>query len=150
MAYHPTSKTVEWGTPQDLFDQLHAEFSFVLDACASPDNAKCDKYYTKEQDGLSQNWEEAKGPVFLNPPYGREIADWVAKASQTAATVVALLPARTDTQWFHKYILGCKAEIRWLPGRLYFQSADFKPDRAPFPSMIVVWRNQSLSAKASA
>lgn len=127
-----TSKTPEWATPQDFFDALDAEFSFTLDPCATAENAKCLKFYTREQDGLAQDWTGER--VFMNPPYGREIGKWVKKAAE-GGLVVALLPARTDTRWFHDYIYG-KAEIRFIKGRLRFNDAD----PAPFPSMVVVFR----------
>ena len=128
-----SSKTDLWGTPQDLFDELDAEFHFDLDVCALPENAKCERYYTPEQDGLSQEWT---GTCWCNPPYGRQIGKWVRKAAESGTTVVMLLPARTDTKWFHDYILG-KAEIRFLRGRLKFGGCN---NGAPFPSMVVVFR----------
>lgn len=101
-----TSTTDCWETPQDFFDRLDAEYHFTLDACALPQNAKCERYYTPEQDGLSQPW---RGTVWCNPPYGRQIGRWVEKAAESTAagaTVVMLLPARTDTRWFHRWIYG--------------------------------------------
>lgn len=129
-----TSNTDMWATPQDLFDELDAEFHFELDVCATAENAKCKRYFTPEIDGLRQNWRG--GTVFMNPPYGRNIGLWVRKAATCDATVVCLLPARTDTRWFHEYIYH-KAEIRFLRGRLKF--GDGK-NSAPFPSMIVIFR----------
>ena len=131
-----SSKSVVWETPQDLFDKLNAEFHFDLDVCALPENAKCEKYYTPEDDGLSQPWN---GICWCNPPYGRTIGKWVQKAYETFAgggTVVMLLPARTDTKWFHEYIYN-KAEIRFIKGRLKFGNSK---NAAPFPSMIVVFK----------
>lgn len=125
-----------WATPQDFFDNLNAEFDFQLDVCATAENAKCGKYYTKEQDGLSMPWT---GVCWCNPPYGREIGKWVAKAysaSAGGATVVMLIPARTDTKWFHDYIYE-KAEIRFVKGRLKFGGSQ---NSAPFPSMVVIFR----------
>ena len=130
-----SSKTDLWETPKDLFDKLNNEFHFTLDVCATPENAKCDSFYTKEQDGLSQPWE---GVVWCNPPYGKQIGSWVRKgffASISGNTVVMLLPARTDTRWFHEYIYG-KAEIRFIRGRLKFGGSK---NSAPFPSMVVVF-----------
>jgi len=131
-----SSKSHEWATPRWLFAQLDDEFNFTLDPCATDENATCEEYFTKEIDGLKQNWT---GMVFCNPPYGRCIGKWVAKAFEEVkkggATVVMLLPARTDTKWFHEYIYG-QAEIRFLKGRLKF--GDSK-NSAPFPSMIVVF-----------
>lgn len=132
-----SSKTDLWETPQDFFDELDAEFHFTLDACALPENAKCARYCTPEQDGLSQPWT---GVVWCNPPYGRNIGKWVQKAREENRRnnnyIVMLLPARTDTRWFHDYILG-KAEIRFVRGRLKFGGSK---NSAPFPSMVVVFR----------
>lgn len=131
-----TSTTDLWETPQNFFDELDEEFHFTLDACALPSNAKCAAYYTPEQDGLAQPWT---GTVWCNPPYGRQIGRWVEKAAMSAAegaTVVMLLPARTDTRWFHKYIYG-KRESRFVAGRLKFGGAKWN---APFPCMVVVFR----------
>ena len=129
------SKTDMWATPQDFFDALDAEFHFTLDACAVKENAKCEAYYTPEQDGLDQPWT---GRVWCNPPYGRNVGQWVKKAHDTASGggfVVMLLPARTDTRWFHDYIYG-KTEVRFIKGRLKFGSCQ---NAAPFPSMVVIF-----------
>ena len=125
-----------WETPQEFFDKLDAEFHFALDVCALPENAKCSNYFTPEQDGLTRPWT---GTCWCNPPYGRQVGRWVKKASESAeagATVVMLLPARTDTRWFHQYIYG-KTEIRFIPGRLKFGGGK---SSAPFPSMVVVFK----------
>lgn len=130
-----SSKTDMWATPQDFFDGLDAEFHFTLDACAVKENAKCEAYYTPEQDGLDQPWT---GRVWCNPPYGRNVGQWVKKAHDTASGggfVVMLLPARTDTRWFHDYIYG-KTEVRFIKGRLKFGSCQ---NAAPFPSMVVIF-----------
>lgn len=135
-----SSKTSEWATPQELYDSLNAEFHFNLDPCATKENAKCAGFYTKEKDGLKQNWGGQR--VFMNPPYGREIGKWVQKAFveikglKPPQIIVALLPARTDTKWFHDYIYN-KAEIRFLRGRLKFNDGK---NPAPFPSMIVIFK----------
>lgn len=134
-----SSKTDLWSTPQDLFDALNKEFNFTLDVCALPENAKCERYYTPEINGLMQKWE---GICWCNPPYGRQIGKWIEKAAESTADgaiVVLLLPARTDTKWFHKYIYN-KAEIRFVEGRLKFGNAK---NVAPFPSMIVIFRKGS-------
>lgn len=146
-----SSNSHEWETPQELFDELNKEFHFTLDPCASDQNAKCHIYYTKEEDGLKQNWVKIVNKklcftrVFMNPPYGREIGKWVKKAYLESllvgATVVCLLPARTDTKWFHDYCL--RGEIRFLKGRLYFKNQNGKTGRAPFPSMIVIFRGNN-------
>lgn len=133
-----SSKTDQWATPQDFFERLDKEFGFNLDPCADETNHKCDTYFDKSQDGLKQNWEGYR--VFCNPPYGREIGKWVQKCyeeSRKANTlVVMLVPARTDTKWFHDYVYG-KAEVRYVRGRLKF--GDSK-NAAPFPSMVVIYR----------
>lgn len=135
-----SSKTEMWETPQDLFDKLNEEFHFTLDVCATPENAKCENFYTPEQDGLMQPW---KGIIWCNPPYGREIGSWVRRAMLSSigdSVVVMLLPARTDTRWFHDYIYKRKrVEIRFLRGRLKFGNSK---TNAPFPSMICVFRGE--------
>ena len=135
-----SSSTDLWATPQDFFDRLNAEFDFDIDVCASPDNAKCDTYFTKEQDGLSHSWGGVT--CWCNPPYGREVGKWVQKAyissKNEGSTVVMLLPARTDTKWFHEYIYN-QSEIRFIKGRLKFGGS---ANSAPFPSMVVVFRPQ--------
>ena len=132
-----SSKTDLWETPQDLFDKLNNEFQFTLDVCATPENAKCDKFYTKEQDGLKHPW---KGTVWCNPPYGRGIGQWVRRAlfaSVSGSTVVMLLPARTDTKWFHDYIYKRNnVEIRFIRGRLKFGGSK---NSASFPPMVVIF-----------
>lgn len=136
-AYIQPSKTDQWATPQALFDELSKEFDgFTLDVAADATNAKCERYYTREQDGLKQPWT---GKIWCNPPYGRVIKDWIAKGKEAAdngATVVFLVPARTDTRWFHEIVLP-HAEIRFIKGRIKF--GDSKVG-APFPSMLVVFR----------
>lgn len=110
-----SSKTDLWSTPQDFYDELNREFGFVLDACALPCSAKCKSFFTPAQDGLRQDWASS---TWCNPPYGREIGKWVRKArleAERGNTVVCLLPARTDTRWFHDYVLG-RAEIRFVRG----------------------------------
>lgn len=133
-----SSKTDLWSTPQQFFDMLNEEFHFTLDPCSTDENAKCDKHYTIKQDGLKQCWSGET--VFCNPPYGREMPKWIKKCHDESerATVVMLIPARTDTKGFHDYIYG-KAEIRFIKGRLKF--GDSK-NAAPFPSMVVVFKNK--------
>lgn len=132
------SQRDEWTTPRDLFDRLHQEFHFDLDVCASPSNAKCPTYFTHQQNGLLQPW--APHPCWCNPPYGRAIAAWVEKAYQEwqlGASVVLLLPARTDTRWFHRFVYGI-AEVRFIKGRLHFNDS---ASPAPFASMLVIYRH---------
>lgn len=130
-----SSKTPEWATPQKFFDDLNAEFDFSLDPCATEENAKCKNFFTLSENGLEQEW---KGNVFMNPPYGRGIGVWVKKAYESAmggATVVCLLPSRTDTKWWHDYCM--KGEMRFVRGRLKF--GDGK-NSAPFPSAVVIFK----------
>lgn len=132
-----TSNTVEWATPQAFYDELNKEFNFTLDPCATPENAKCKKYYTKEDNGLLQDWSGEI--VFCNPPYGRTINEWVEKAyneNKKGVLVVMLIPARTDTRYFHKFIYN-QHEIRFIKGRLKFNDGK---QPAPFPSMLVIMR----------
>ena len=132
---HFSSATDEWATPQPLFDELDSIFGgFTLDPCATPGNAKCSRFYTRMDDGLSQPWT---GRVFMNPPYGREIGKWVRKAweeSARGALVVCLLPARVDTRWWHEY--ARKGHVHFLQGRLRFGTSR---NSAPFPSAIVTF-----------
>jgi phage N-6-adenine-methyltransferase len=122
-----------WETPQELFDQLNFIYGgFETDVCATADNAKCEKYYTPETNGLAQEW---RGMCWCNPPYGRTIGKWIEKAVKSDADVVMLLPARTDTKWFHDFVLPY-GKIQFLKGRLKFGGCK---NSAPFPSMIVVF-----------
>lgn len=129
-----SSASVEWSTPQDLFNKLDAQFHFDTDVCATPQNAKCAHFFTKEQDSLAQEW---KGTCWMNPPYGREIKTWMEKAYKSSlegAIVVCLVPARTDTAWWHDYAM--QGVITFVRGRLHFGDAK---NSAPFPSAIVVF-----------
>lgn len=133
---HFSSQTDLWATPDDLFRDLDREFGFSLDVCALPSNAKCSRFYSPEDDGLSQPWT---GVCWMNPPYGRHIGKWVKRAldsSEFGATVVCLIPARTDTQWWHDFVTKA-SEVRFLKGRLHFGGS---ATPAPFPSAIVVFR----------
>lgn len=134
---HFSSATDDWATPKDFFDKLNAEFNFTLDVCASDGNAKCSRYFTIKDDGLSQPWE---GTCWMNPPYGRGIGDWMQKAYESArqgATVVCLVPARTDTRWWQDF--AAKGEVYFVPGRLKFGNAKAS---APFPCALVTFRPQ--------
>ena len=138
MDVHYSSKTNEWSTPQDFFDELDKEFNFTLDPCATSENAKCTKYFTVEDDGLKQDW--SNDIVFMNPPYGRDIKYWIKKAyeeSLNGATVVCLIPSRTDTAYWHNYIFGKADDIRFIKGRLKFGGSK---NPAPFPSAIIVFK----------
>lgn len=139
-AVHFSSATDLWYTPQDFYEALHAEFAFEVDVCATPENAKCERFFTKEDDGLSQDWI---GVCWMNPPYGREIGRWMQKAYESAlagATVVCLVPARTDTEWWHRFAM--RGEVRFIRGRLKFGGAS---NAAPFPSAVVVFCPKQLA-----
>ncbi|CAI6292677.1 phage N-6-adenine-methyltransferase [Bacillus subtilis] len=157
-----SSNTDLWGTPQDFFDKLNEEFGFELDVCAIPENAKCKNFFTPELDGLKQDWNESS--VFMNPPYGNPehpckknckkkkciergyhidhyipgIVDWMQKAYEESQkwgnTIVCLVPARTDSGWWHKYAM--KGEIRLVEGRLKFNDGK---RTAPFPSAVIIF-----------
>jgi phage N-6-adenine-methyltransferase len=130
-----SSLTDEWETPQELFDKLDAEFNFNLDPCCTKENAKCKRFFTKEDDGLSQEWS---GSVYVNPPYGREIIKWCKKSYESSlfgALVVMLVPARTDTKWWHEYAMKAQ-EIRFIRGRIKFGGCK---NSAPFPSAILIF-----------
>ena len=136
-----SSKSDEWATPQCVFDDLNREFNFTLDPCANINNHKCEKYYTIEQNGVLQDWSNER--VFCNPPYS-DIANWVEKAYYESinnnALVVLLIPARTDTRYFHNFIYN-KAEVRFIKGRLKFGDS---ANSAPFPSMVVIFRPTNI------
>ena len=135
MSVHFSSETDLWATPQEFFDKYNEKFSFETDVCATSENAKCDKFFDIQTNGLEQEW---KGVCWMNPPYGRTIGQWVKKAYESAksgATVVCLLPSRTDTKWWHDYCM--KGEIEFIKGRLKFGNAKAG---APFPSAVVVFK----------
>lgn len=136
-AVHFASQRMDWPTPLALFTALHAEFAFTVDACASDENATVPRYWTERDEGLMQPWHGER--VWMNPPYGRQLARWMEKADNeqdAADLIVALVPSRTDTRWWHEYAMQAD-EIRFLRGRLRFGDA---VNNAPFPSCLVIWR----------
>jgi len=131
-----SSDTDLWSTPKYFFDELDNEFNFTLDVCANSDNAKCSKYFDKEMNGLEKDWT---GNVWCNPPYGREIVKWVKKASEEIEKdycnkIVMLVPSRTDTNWWHQYVINEK--VRFIKGRLKFGGHS---NSAPFPSAVIIY-----------
>ena len=144
-----SSKNMSWCTPPDFFAELDQEFHFDLDPAATDKSAKCAKYFTPADDGLSKDWGGCR--VFCNPPYGRFIQDWVRKGYEESrkpgTVVVMLIPARTDTSYYHDYIFHGKAdEVRFLRGRLKFTDEDGNAkDAAPFPSAVIVWRSPDMA-----
>ena len=146
MAVHYSSKSNEWETPQDFYERLNDTFQFDLDPCATEATAKCDKYFTAQDDGLNKSWEGHK--VFMNPPYGREISRWIKKAREEgekpSTTVVCLIPARTDTKYWHEHCMRAD-EIYFVKGRLKFGNSS---NAAPFPSAVVVFRGPPVKGMA--
>lgn len=141
MQVHYSQASEEWSTPADLFAELDNIFHFDLDACATALNAKCADFITKQEDALKQPW---RGTVWMNPPYGRKIAAFMRKAYEESvggATVVCLVPARTDTVWWHRY--ARRGQVIYLRGRLKFGGA---ANSAPFPSAIVIFWGGKLGA----
>lgn len=133
------------GNATEFFDDLDSEFGFELDVCALPSNAKCERYFTPADDGLSQTWS---GVCWMNPPYGKEIGLWMRKAylsSRQGATVVCLVPARTDTRWWHDYAM--RGQIRFIKGRLKFGDAKAN---APFPSAVVIFQPEVTANQMAA
>lgn len=142
----------EWGTPDEIFAPLNAEFGFTLDAAALPHNAKCATWYGPgsdyAEDGLDFPW---MGTVWLNPPYGyRNLARWMEKAWRESvggggATVVCLVPAHTGQPWWHEWVVGKASEVRWLRGKVRFLRLDgSRGSAAPFPSCVVIYRPRSV------
>ena len=132
-----TSTTDLWSTPQYFFDEMNSIYGpFTIDVCADASNAKCTVFFDKDKNGLKQKWY---GKCWMNPPYGKTIKEWMKKAyesAQNGATVVCLVPARTDTKWWHDYVMKAD-EIRFIKGRLKFGNAK---NSAPFPSAIVIFK----------
>ena len=138
-----SSKEMSWETPQDFFDKLDRDFNFDLDPCATAETAKCRTFYTEEDDGLSKDWGPCK-TVFVNPPYGRDIKKWIKKGYEESrkdkTTVVMLIPARTDTSYWHEYCMRA-SQIFFVKGRLKFGSATAG---APFPSAVIIFGWNSM------
>jgi site-specific DNA-methyltransferase (adenine-specific) len=143
LSVHTSSQSILWETPKRFFDELNARYHFSLDVCATDENAKCKHFFSPEEDGLKQPWQ---GRCWMNPPYGKEIGIWIEKAyreSEKGALVVALLPARTDTRWFHRFIYLQKGVTsEFIKGRLRFEGAK---NAAPFPSMLVVFNRHAYA-----
>jgi site-specific DNA-methyltransferase (adenine-specific) len=132
-----TSNSVEYPTPGNFFSRLNNIFHFELDVCATHKNAKCPRYFTKQQNGLKQRWNDA-ATVWMNPPYGKGLCNWMQKAyeeSRNGCVIVCLVPVRSDTKWWHHWVEG-KAQVFYVKGRLRFDGADYP---APFPSAIVIY-----------
>ena len=143
-----SSEKMDWETPQALFDALDDEFSFVLDAAASEDNTKCSRFFDASSDGLVHEWAhwvDREHSVFVNPPYGRGIVEWMQKCAEEGefCRVVALVFARTDTRWFHKWVAPWASEVRFIKGRIKFKREGVVGP-APAPSMVVVWEPDTI------
>ena len=142
MNVHFSSEKMDWETPQKFFNELNDQYNFTLDVASNGTNAKTEKYFTKEDDGLKKEW---KGRVFCNPPYGREIKHWVKKAHDESKKdynelIVLLIPARTDTKYWHDFIFNKASKIIFLKGRLKFEVNGKSTNSAPFPSALIVYR----------
>ncbi|WP_137743413.1 DNA N-6-adenine-methyltransferase [Robertmurraya siralis] len=149
-----SSKSNEWETPKDLFEKLNKEWNFTLDPSCRDYNATCLKYYTMETDGLSKSWEGET--AFCNPPYGQELGRWIKKCSEEGehATVVMLVPSRTDTKAMQEYCLNKAKAVCFVKGRLKFinrlfpswrEDGNFKVSPAPFPSLLAVFGTENLT-----
>jgi phage N-6-adenine-methyltransferase len=146
------SASDEWETPQEFFNAVNEVFHCTLDVCATPFNAKCEHYYTKKENGLLQPW---RGVCWMNPPYGREISRWVQKAYESSfeagTIVVCLLPARTDTKWWHEYVMTRAADVSFIQCRLRFSGkGGVSKGSAPFPSALVIFGRISLQNRKEA
>lgn len=156
MDVHFSSKSAEWQTPPDLFVKLNNEFGFKLDVASTKENALCENFFTEEDNALIQDWSKF-GTAYMNPPYGRGIGKFIKKAweeSLKGMTVVMLIPARTDTKWWHSYC--AKGEVRFIKGRLKFvnttfpsyrENGEFELSPAPFPSAIVIFGRNHTSTE---
>ena len=142
-----SSKSTEWETPQDFYERLDKAYDFNLDPCCIKESAKCENYFTKEDDGLSKDW--AGNRVFMNPPYGRAIKKWIEKAHKEGkkpnTVVVCLIPSRTDTKYWHEHCMKA-SEIYFVKGRLKFGNSN---NAAPFPSAVVVFRGPPVKGMAT-
>lgn len=138
-----SSKNQSWETPKEIFEELNKDFSFTLDPCCTDKTAKCTKYYTEKEDGLKQDW--SKDIVFVNPPYGKDISKWILKCyeeSLRGATIVLLIPSRTDTKYQHNIIFEYSKVICFIQGRLKFGNSK---NSAPFPSQLVIFSNKNFN-----
>ena len=133
--------SVIWGTPPEIFEPLNKEFGFTVDVCAIEENAKCEKYFTPEMDGLRQSW--ANEVCWCNPPYGTSVVKWCKKAlaeTENGTTTILLIPCRTNTNWWHDFVMPF-AEIRFLRGRVRFIQNGIQFTQAfPFPLSYVIYR----------
>lgn len=132
-----SSKNNKWETPWRFFNELKKEFDFTLDPCAEKSTAKCENYFTEENDGLTKDW--SKDIVFMNPPYGGHTGDWIKKAldeSRKGAIVVCLIVSSTDRSYWHDFIFPYASEVRFIRGRIKFGTSKFT---APFASAVVIF-----------
>jgi site-specific DNA-methyltransferase (adenine-specific) len=140
-----SSKSNEWDTPLDFFNELNKEFNFTLDPCCREDTAKCSKFYTINEDGLKQDW--SKDIVFMNPPYGGHTGDWIKKAyeeSLKGATVVCLIVSSTDRSYWHDWIFPFASQVRFIRGRIKFGNSK---STAPFASAVVIFSSKKYNQK---
>lgn len=141
-----SSKYHDWETPQEFFDELDKEFHFEIDVCATSSNTKCDQYYSPKSDSLNQAW---LGVCWMNPPYGRGIGEWLKKAYESSlagSTIVCLIPSRTDTKWWHDYVM--QGDIRFIKGRLKFKRNGKESNNCPFPCAVVIFKGNKTPGSA--
>lgn len=137
-----SSKSNEWETPEGFYNKLDCKYHFTLDPASTIENAKCDKFFTFQDNALEKDW--SNNIVFCNPPYGRGIKYWIKKCYEEGlkenTIVVALIPSRSDTKYFHEFCMKAK-DIYFVKGRLKFKNVfeDIDGSPAPFPSMVVVF-----------
>jgi phage N-6-adenine-methyltransferase len=141
-----SSNSAEWSTPKNFYEKLNNRFQFDLDPCCTKETSKCEEFYTEEDDGLTKSWSGKR--VFMNPPYGRGIDKWIEKAYKEGqklnTQVVCLIPARTDTKYWHKFCMKA-SEIYFVKGRLHFENKGAKQtNAAPFPSAVVIFRGPPI------
>jgi phage N-6-adenine-methyltransferase len=141
-----SSNSAEWSTPKNFYEKLNNRFQFDLDPCCTKETSKCEEFYTEEDDGLTKSWSGKR--VFMNPPYGRGIDKWIEKAYKEGqklnTQVVCLIPARTDTKYWHKFCMKA-SEIYFVKGRLHFENKGAEQtNAAPFPSAVVIFRGPPI------
>ena len=149
MSVHFSSKRMDWETPQKLFNELNEKYNFTIDVATNGKNSKLENFYTEKDNALNKKW---KGRVFCNPPYGREIKKWVKKAYEESKKnyneiIVLLIPARTDTSYWHDYIFNKANEINFIKGRLKFELDGKQFGAAPFPSAIIIFNKEKGTYK---
>jgi phage N-6-adenine-methyltransferase len=130
------NKPIIWSTPQPIFDVLNKEFEFQVDLCADPDNAKC-KNWLDRQVSLDTDWS-GEGTAWLNPPYGKDITDWVRKAARTNRRIVGFLPGRTNAPWWHDHVMQA-IELRFVRRKVSFANGEGCKGVPPWGAVVAIW-----------